>query len=163
MSGRLPGLIDPLEFVEKKRRVKGLLPLSKMDRLRDLVRHTELVVEIELEFYQEGGIPMISGWVKSNLVLECQCCLEPLNWPVQSPVKLGIVRSLEEAKLLPESSEPLILEESGMIALADIAEDELLLAIPVVPQHSQCVGERRSIAESARHPFAILAQLKNKI
>jgi uncharacterized protein len=163
MVARLPDLIDPLEFAEKKRRVKGSLPLSEMDRLRGVVLNLEDMAEIDLEFRREGRILLVSGRVDANLALECQCCLDPLDWSVHSEVKLGMVHSIDEANLLPDSVEPLLLVDAGMMALADIVEDELLLAIPSIPQHSECVSEGQGAPESARRPFAVLAQLKKKV
>ncbi|HYE37057.1 YceD family protein [Methylocaldum sp.] len=161
MLDHLPDLIDPLEFAEKKRRIAGSMPLSKMDRIRDIVLNGESKVKVELEFKKEGRSTVVSGWVEADLKLECQCCLEPLDWPVHSEVHLGIVSSINEGNLLSEPLEPLLLDETGVIDLADIVQDELLLAIPSIPQHSHCVSPKAETAvDSRENPFAVLAQLK---
>jgi uncharacterized protein len=82
---------------------------------------------------------------------------------VDSIVRLGIVRSLDEADLLPESFEPLLLEEE-IIPLADIVQEELLLAIPAIPQHPQCgraPQEGVKPKNQRENPFAVLADLIN--
>ena len=141
----LPNSIDPLEYAEKKRRIVGSVPLNRMSRVRDMVLN------------KKG----VSGRVEADLELECQCCLEPLDWPVRSEVNLGIVSTIDEGNLLPEPLEPLLLDETGMIDPADIVADELVLAIPSVPQHPQCVlPKTETDAESRENPFAVLAQLK---
>ena len=80
--------------------------------------------------------------------------------------RLGLVGSEAEGEALGEALEPLIVGEEPM-ALADIVEDELILALPQVPMHpvDACPGarlpSRQSGAMQARQsPFAVLAQMK---
>jgi uncharacterized protein len=157
----LPNSIDPLEYAEKKRRIVGSVPLNRMSRVRDMVLNKKGEAKVNLEFRKEGRRAVVSGRVEADLELECQCCLEPLDWPVRSEVNLGIVSTIDEGNLLPEPLEPLLLDETGMIDPADIVADELVLAIPSVPQHPQCVlPKTETDAESRENPFAVLAQLK---
>jgi uncharacterized protein len=161
MLDHLPDLIDPFEFAEKKRRIKGAMPLSIMDRVRDIVLNQEDEVSVDLEFKREGRIAVVVGRMDAELALQCQCCLEVLNWPVHGEVSLGIVRSIDEANVLPEMFEPMLVESDDAVALADIVQDELLLAIPSVPQHLECgLSKPAAVAESRENPFAVLAQLK---
>ncbi|WP_235726588.1 YceD family protein [Methylocaldum szegediense] len=133
-----------------------------MSRVRDMVLNEKGEAKVDLEFRKEGRRAVVSGWVEADLELECQCCLEPLDWPVRSKVHLGIVSTIDEGNLLPEPLEPLLLDETGMIDPADIVADELVLAIPPIPQHPQCaLPKTETDAESRENPFAVLAQLKN--
>lgn len=163
MFDRLPDLFDPIEFAEKKRRIRGRVPLSSLDRVRDVLLRLEGDAEVDLEFKREGRIPSLEGFVAAELTLQCQCCLEALTWPVRSEVHLGMVGSIDEVSILPEEFEPMLVEPGGMVALADIIQDELLLAMPSIPQHSRCrLSQPEATAESTDHPFAILAELKKK-
>ena len=165
MVEHLPERIDPLALAEKRRQFKGSLPLSQLVRLQDVLLNPEGEVRFELRFGKEGKIPMVTGNVEAELELQCQCCLGPIAWPVSSHVKLAVVNSIDEADLLPESYEPLLLEEET-IPLVDILQEELLLAIPSIPQHGQC--EASAPPEVAQppytpkrpNPFAVLAKLK---
>ncbi|MGZ8246632.1 YceD family protein [Methylomagnum sp.] len=161
MFDRLPELFDPLEFVEKKRRIKGIVPLGGLDRLHDALLNREDGVRVDLEFMREGRVAAVTGRVEATLVLQCQCCLEPMDWPVSSEVRLGVVTSIDQANLLPEDFEPLMVDPGAVIALADIVQDELLLAMPSVPQHSDCkLSKPDKASGGVEHPFAVLAQLK---
>jgi uncharacterized protein len=161
MFDRLPDLFEPLEFVEKKRRIKGIVPLAGLDRMRDVLLRQDGGVQVDLDFRQEGRVAAVTGRVETTLVLQCQCCLGALDWPVSSEVRLGVVASIDEANLLPEDFEPLLLDSGPVIALADIVQDELLLAIPSVSQHPDCnLPKPEKASGGVEHPFAVLAQLK---
>jgi uncharacterized protein len=132
-----------------------------MDRLADLVIDLQGEVDVELQFGKEGRVPTISGTVGTLLKLECQCCLEPLLWPIHGEVKLGVVGSVDEALSLPDSLEPLLVAVGAEVLLLDIVQDELLLALPCIPQHSYCQPQLPPEAVKERpHPFAALATLK---
>jgi uncharacterized protein len=161
MLDHLPHRIDPYEFVEKKRRIKGKLPFAGMDRLRDVVLNLDDAASVELEFSRQGRVAAIKGWIEATLVLQCQVCLEALDWPVASEVHLGVVGTIDEADTLSEPFEPLLVEADSPVELADIIQDELLLALPAVPQHADCRLSKAEVkAEGRKHPFAALAQFK---
>ncbi len=165
MVEHLPEFIDPLALVEKRRQFKGALSLSKMLRLQDVLLNQEGEARFELKFERDGRVAAVTGLVEAELELQCQCCLGSIPWPVKSRVRLGVVRTIDEADRLPESYEPLLLEEET-IPLADIVQEELLLAIPPIPQHEQCALSVQVEHEAApepkkrTNPFAILAELK---
>jgi uncharacterized protein len=167
MVEHLPEFIDPLVLAEKRRQFKGSLPLTKMSRLHDVLLERDGAVDFELRFEKDGKIAAVSGIVQAALVLQCQCCLEAIAWPVKTRVKLAVVSSIDEADLLPESYEPLLLEGETM-PLADIIQEELLLAIPAIPQHDNCAPalppsqRKEAVSEAPKrpNPFAILAELK---
>ncbi len=165
MVEHLPERIAPLALVEKRRQFKGSLPLSQLVRLQDVLLNPEGEVRFALRFEKHGKLSMVTGIVEAELELQCQCCLGPIAWPVSSRVKLAVVSSIDEADLLPESYEPLLLEEETM-PLAVIIQEELLLAIPSIPQHGQCEASApREMAQTPYapkrpNPFAALAELK---
>jgi len=165
MVEHFPEFIDPLALADKRRQFKGSLPLSKMSRLHDMLFDAEGEAGFELMFGKDGRVAAITGTVRAQLNLQCQCCLGPIPWTVDSIVSLGVVRSLDEADRLPEGYEPLLLEE-GTIPLSDLIQEELLLSIPAIPQHGQCgsgiLKKEGEAPETAKrpNPFAVLANLK---
>jgi uncharacterized protein len=163
MTGSLPDFIDPLEFVDKRKRIRGSLPLNRMERLKGVILNPEGKVTLDLSFGREDRYPVISGSVQAGLLLACQCCLESMEWPVSSDLRLGVVSSIDEGNRLPDSLEPLLRErDDQLVSLLELVEDELLLAIPPIPQHTRCVstgGHRRDASGSS---FAVLAELRLK-
>jgi uncharacterized protein len=161
----LPELIEPLALAEKRSQFKGFLPLSKMTRMQDILLRREGEVSFELRFGKDGKFAVVTGIVEADLELQCQCCLGPIAWPVSSRVNLAIVSSLDQANLLPATYEPLLLEAEAL-SLTDIIQEELLLAVPSIPQHRQCEasptreGKPMSAMPARPNPFAVLAKLK---
>lgn len=163
MPERLPEVVDPIAFAEKRRRLVGSIPLSRLDRLEGVVLDPSGQVEVELVFSKSGRIPIVEGTVEAELTLQCQCCLGPINWPVSSHLSLGIVSSVDAAVALPDALEALLVDPGAEVAIADIVQDELLLAIPAVPQHPNCRLPKAADPTPERlNPFADLARLKTK-
>jgi uncharacterized protein len=171
MSCRLPEYIDPLQLADKRGELKGQLPISGLDRLGDLLATDTGSVTVELYFSREGRLPKIDGEISAVLHLQCQKCLLPVIWPVKHTVRLGIVKTIEQANRLPEDVEPLLLE-TDTVHLKDIIEDELLLTLPAYPKHQHdclaLLGDvKHTDAPTANkppqkpNPFSILANLKN--
>ena len=132
MLDRLPELIDPLGFADKESELIGQIALSSLDRLSEMLADDSGAVSVRLVFSREGRLATIKGQIAATLVVQCQNCLQVMDWPVDSKIKLGIVTSLDEADRLPEDYEPLLVGE-GKIPLKDIVEDELLLSLPAFP------------------------------
>jgi len=169
MVEHLPEFIDPLALADRGRQFKGSLPLSKMTRLQDVLLDGPGEVSFVLRFGKDGKLATVTGLVEAELRLQCQRCLGAVLWPVSCKVSLGVVRSIAEADLLAESYEPLLLE-GDTLALADIVQEELLLALPAIPRHSACEPAAQAAPEQAKaadaapqrpNPFAVLAKLKH--
>jgi len=162
MPVRFPERIDPLFLVRTKRRFQGALPLSKMARLTELLYDAEGEATFDLSFRLEGRVPSVIGHVSANLALQCQFCLQSTRWMIEREVNLGVVASIDEASLLPEPYEPLLIENEKP-TLSDIVEDELILGLPLIARHSGCEMTVASIDEESspkEKPFAILAELQ---
>lgn len=165
MLSRLPEFVDPLRFADKCRRVAGELSLTLFDRIEESLFERAGNVRVALDFGRDGRWSVVTGTVETDLVLRCQLCLDRLPWPVRLRVALGVVASLEEADHLPASYEPLLFDGRAPIRLSDLVQDELVLAIPLIPQHAAC-GDAAPLGPRAEkgkreNPFAVLEQLKN--
>ena len=168
MLDRLPVLIDPVKLSERGKTLSGTIKASELARLSELLLTDSTEIDIVLSFDKEGRTPTIQGRIKIDLTLECQACLEPVNWPIDISFKLGLVLSLEQADRLASDCEPLLLE-SEKISLNQLVEDELLLAIPDFPRHKHdCAPNNNSQPtkeetkqSTPNNPFSVLAKLKN--
>jgi uncharacterized protein len=97
----------------------------------------------------------------------CQRCLQPLCLAVAVDRHFVFVRGEDRAaELDAEREDEDVLELTASLDLHDLVEDELLLALPLVPRHDRCpqplpmsIGEDGE-GEDRPHPFAALAALK---
>jgi uncharacterized protein len=87
-----------------------------------------------------------------------------MTYSVEAHTKLGMVSSLDEAALLPEAYEPLLVIDR-QLRIKEIIEDELLLAIPFTPRHAECRIVNpidQPPMRDTNNPFSVLADLKTR-
>ena len=169
MSDKLPDLIDPLLFADRRSILVGTLEIAALERLSDLVVATGGEIEVHAQFGRQGKRAVISGTIKAALELTCQSCLQALAWPIELKFKLAVVSSLQEAEKLEIDCEPLLLD-AEKVSLNALIEDEILLALPDYPKHGfDCIPKRSSkdaefdknSQAETNNPFSVLAKLKN--
>lgn len=153
---------DPYIAAERGRMYKGTIPLSQLGRLGDSVADKRGNVQYELYFAKEDNVRSVTGQVDVDIILQCQVCLDNVDLSINAQTRLGLVSSLDEASELSSAYEPLLVVDKK-ITLIDIVEEELLLAIPIIPRHEQCNitnPNNRVSAEEKENPFSVLADLK---
>ena len=103
---------------------------------------------------------------EADIVLQCQRCLQPLNEPVRVDRHFRFVADEETAAALDDETEDEMLALPKSLNLRDLVEDEMLLALPLVPRHVVCpetvpmqFGDIEEVEEKA-NPFASLALLR---
>ena len=169
MSEKLiPEHIDPFRFAEQGLTLIGKVPLKDMHRIATNLVSAESDVMTELTFgIDEQGITFLKGKLKTQLILQCQRCLEPFAYEIISNFVLGIVLTLDEVNALPEHYEPALAKERTL-ALRDLIEDELILNLPIIPRHEpEDCKVKLPISNSGKdqgeglNPFHILESLKH--
>lgn len=171
MSGRLPEHIDPFRLADAGQVLRGSLALVRFKRLAPLLGSNEGEAAAELRFgVDEGGQRYLRGHVSAELELVCQRCLGPMTQVIDTDIRLGLVGSTAEGEQLPGEYEPLVVE-APPISVADVIEDELVLALPIVAMHprEECPASNRvsddpgeDLGADAENPFAILASVKSR-
>jgi uncharacterized protein len=192
MSREFPDLLNPWKAADGRRTFEGTMPLRRMQRLLPLLapRQDEQGASsstgrtegstiawkdawFRADFAHDGqGNVTIELWVEAELPLICQRSLQPYLEPVKRHSLLAVVESFEEQEQLPEHYEPVMAEQS-QVAMLDLVEDELLLALPQVPRapdvperYVSTDGESDRAAdepnEPTRRPFEGLAGLLKK-
>lgn len=155
-------------MVAARRGVQGRLPLSSLERLRDSLVDTDGEVTYSLEFdTDELQVPYVEMRIDAGLPLLCQRSLQRFVFPVNIVQRLGLIRDEADEAALPPGYEPLLVPSDGLLRATELVEDELILAVPVVPTMPGTEAmERDWPAEEAEqeraNPFAALAALKNK-
>lgn len=165
----VPDRLDAWRLVTARRGVEGRLPLSSLTRLADSLVDTEGEVVYALDFGKDPTlqVPYAELRIQAGLPLMCQRSLQRFVFPVDIVQRLGLIREEADEAALPEGYEPLLMPEDGMLRAVELVEDELILAVPVVPTMPGTEAVERdwpaTEAEKERaSPFAALSALKDK-
>ncbi len=155
-------------MVKGRRGFRGTWPLARMRRLSGMLARQDGEASFEIQFdTDETAMPFVEIRVTADCWLTCQRTLEPYAQHVEQRSRLGIIASERDEAALPEGYEPFLVTEE-LVALVDLVEDELILALPLVPRSGDeavefGVGEVPVEETSAEEesPFAALAALKS--
>ena len=103
-----------------------------------------------VRFERQSGTAVADLSFGGTARLQCQRCMQAMELPLRSTVRVALLASAEETGALPEEIEPVLAPE-GWISVADLVEEELLLALPIVALHEAGACPARTAAE-AREP-----------
>ncbi|MFN9727509.1 YceD family protein [Acidovorax sp.] len=159
-GARLAGRDSLLKYARLVQEAKGLHPDLSVDWQADGELRTAL-----------GGMSQVWLHLKArvSLPMECQRCLTPVDVPVEVERSFRFVADEATAEALDDESEEDLLAISREFDLRELIEDELLMALPVVPKHEECPDtvplassdEDFEEASAAKpNPFAALADLR---
>jgi uncharacterized protein len=171
MSGLLPAQINPIRLADEGARLEGELPGSQFRRLQEQSRLTTRAapVQVELEFSRTShGMRIMHGVIRTTVEVTCQRCLQAFALAVTAEPYFVLLMPDEEPPQGPEEAETLVVE--GPVSLRELVEDELLLAMPMIPMHGegQCTAPGVSAetpeagVSSKPNPFAVLRGFKDK-
>ena len=166
----LPLAIKPVKLARQEGKLSGFMPLKQLSSLAADCVSDEGRVEADLQLRMEQSRPEIHGTANAEVKLVCQRCLEPVAVKVDVSIALGFVQDEAQIAQLPESLEPFMLEEEE-VPLAELLEQELILALPIVAYHDTCepypyAGKEEAeaaVADEKPNPFAVLEQLKDSL
>lgn len=170
-------VIDSLKFAREHERLAGGLEVARLERLREDLYDAAGSVDFTLTgALDDKGRPVLQLGIVADLRLRCQRCLGPVAFPMTTSTTLVLAseeRDFESAELDGLEAVP----ASRQLRVRDLVEDELLLAMPMVPRHAdEACGGRAEPAgdpvepESATDddgggkpsPFAVLTALKDR-
>ena len=117
-----------------------------------------------------GGAPQVGLGLQARvrLALQCQRCMTPVVEDLMAERDFLFVADEATAEALDEASEADVLVLSRDFDALSLVEDELILALPLVPRHAVCptdlpqtaADEAFEAAAERPHPFAALVALK---
>ncbi len=172
-----PTQLDIKAFAHAASPLAGHDALSKYERLtheaRTLESETALNWSASGEVRaDESGSEQIWLHVQVDLCMPmvCQRCMGPVEVDLVVDQSFRFVANEAAAEVEDEEAEEDILVMSQEFNLHDLIEDEVLMALPVVPRHETCpvavklevvdAGFETALAEKL-NPFAALASLKS--
>ena len=130
-------VINSLEFTRKSLEIHGKIKLSQLPRLGDVLCSDDG----ELDFHLKGdvndrGEPLLRLRITGRLILVCQRCLGPIDYPLDIYVNYVVVPS-EELLPLPndENDETDYIVADERMQVRQQVEDEVLLGLPLALMH----------------------------
>ena len=140
MSGSLYAWYGPSDLESLAGRevtLSGELELGKLTRLSSLLHSAAGHVRASLTFRQHraGGVA-VELVAQATVELVCQRCLEAFQHELAERVDLALVAAGTLASAVPVGFEPFELTD-GRLQPAELVEDELIVAIPLVPKHAR--------------------------
>ena len=103
----------------------------------------------------------------ASIPLTCQRCMTAVDSPIKVDQWYRFVATEEIAMAEDDESEEDLLVMAPQFDLLAVLEDELIMALPVVPMHEVCpvtpqlqTGDEAVESVEKPNPFAVLAQLK---
>ena len=131
-------------------------------------------MQVDLQADRRSGWPRLHGRIAGPLMLECRRCGAAFAHELDLAVDLRLVFGEAEERAALADAEPLLIEDDRLL-LRQIVEDEVLLALPMLPRCQSCENVVNEPAATAvrspeqeapvprNNPFAALKrQLQSK-
>lgn len=178
-----PRNLDVAQAAQQGQTLSGHTPLTAFERLAEPEHAADWLASLPPVVWQVRAElrPTVGGadqlWLhlalQASLPQTCQRCLQPMGQPVEVDGWVRLVADEATAEREDEDSEEDVLAlAQGRLDVSTLIEDELLLALPLVPMHEVCPEPVRMSAGHVGHvddgsasaqrpnPFAALAALK---
>lgn len=172
-----PLKLDVAAFAQSAARLDGCWEQAELPRLASGLGAPLADAPVDVVRWQargesrprRGGDPEI--WLhleaETNAWLVCQRCLAPVRLPLEVRRSFLFAADEAQAERLDEELEEDVLVLSRGLDLRELVEDELILALPIVPRHERCPQPLPVAADAVPepaaeqpHPFAALAGLR---
>ncbi|HZT05096.1 MAG TPA: YceD family protein [Steroidobacteraceae bacterium] len=144
------------------------VPLAELPRLKSRIAGVGGSVRGTARFGQQSGFAVAEMSLAGTARLQCQRCMQAMELGIESTTNLALILAEADAAEVPDELEPVLARE-GRISTGELVEEELLLALPIVPLHeelAECAVPPAAplIAEEApehvtQRPFEGLAEL----
>jgi uncharacterized protein len=142
----------------------GTIRVGELARLAEFLHSDNATIAIEFEFVKsEYDAPIVRGKLDTCLSIECQRCLQAME--KQLLIEFNLLIDADD-EVVAESSMDTIYSEDGYIDIFEVAEDELILALPLVNMHGDLACneywpvEHQQSRRLRENPFSVLEKLK---
>ena len=175
LAGPLPELLDHRKLANQQGIVEGSFPVKQLERFGEMLVDLAGDVNLRLAFSKgEHDRTEVHGHVATEVRLECQFCLRPVTIRLSSEIAVIVVKSEAELEKLEEEQDGIISADK-LMPIAALVEDELMLAVPMIPRHGdgECpdseyavtedlAAEKQDESATTYRPFAGLADAIGK-
>jgi uncharacterized protein len=171
MAPALPDRVDCAHLADNAAVLERVYPLGEMPRLQDLLASAEGFVHASFTFGKvDSGRAGATVEVESTAPLVCQRCLQAVAYPLAGSSEVEFAGSVSPGAA--ESQREIYVTDDGLVSLRELAEEELLLALPIVAMHepdacelaavAEADGDTQGVSGDRLRPFASLQNLLKK-
>lgn len=161
-------VIDAFEFCRSNGHREGVTPVAEMSRLNKECADQSG----ELTWSIDGGTsmhgyPQLTVSVSGPVQLNCQRCLTPFSYEIDSTTQLMLGTdddNADEIEQVVDDESIDVIVGSRTCDIRDLLEDEALLALPQAPKHEVCPDASLldTLKTDKPSPFASLKSLKSE-
>ena len=163
MPAGLPDRVDCVRLAKEGATLERDYVFAELARLQDRLADRDGSAHASFAFVMlTDGHAGARVTVRAALSLVCQRCLKGVAYPLEGSSEIEFAGSEDV-----EPTDPLrevYVTKDGLVSLRELAEEELLLALPIVAAHDaahECGGAAVAATERTR-PFAGLKDLLKK-
>lgn len=172
MAAGPPELVDCTQLAAGAAVLERDYELAGLQRLEDVLTDTRGVVHARFAFSNtSSGRPGARVEIRAEPWVRCQRCMQGFALGVSGGSEIEFAAN--EAADASEAQREIYRAEGGKVSLRDLAEEELLLALPIVPaceQPERCGNAPRlpgdagyeGSPDAMRRPFSGLKELLKK-
>jgi uncharacterized protein len=172
MAAGLPDLVDCARLAEEAAVLERTYELRLLPRLKEFLAQPQGVVNASFAFSKlASSRPGARVEVRAAPLLICQRCMQGFAFKVEGASSVEFAD--DETAVATDSERELYGTRGGLVSLRELAEEELLLALPVAPacsRPSTCGNAPDLVidapepdgAEEMRRPFSVLQDLLKK-
>jgi uncharacterized protein len=172
MAAGLPDLVDCVRLAEEAAVLERTYELGELPRLEEFLGQPQGILNASFAFSKlASGRSGARIAVRAAPVLICQRCMQGFAFPVEGGSDVEFAD--DETDAASDSERELFSTRGGLVSLRELAEEELLLALPVAPACNTPLtcGNAPDLVSDApepessdemRRPFAALQDLLKK-
>ena len=132
-SGGLPLHASATRALATGQHFRGAVPLKQLPRLAVQTADGTGSLDVDLHAVKDGGASWLRGSIRGVLSLTCQRGLHPFSWTCEVDMALRLVATEAEEERVLKDSEPYLVQDDRL-PLRELVEDEVLLALPMMPR-----------------------------
>jgi uncharacterized protein len=169
MAPGLPDRVDCAHLADNAAVLERVYPLACMPRLQDLLADARGSVHARFAFANvDSGRAGATVTVEAMPQLVCQRCMQGFAYAVSGSSEIEF--SSQPVLGRADSQREVYAMDEGLVSLRELAEEELLLALPIVAMHTLQACSRapnyaaggEDISGEQSRPFAVLQDLLKK-
>jgi uncharacterized protein len=173
MAAGLPDLVDCTRLAEAEALLRRDYELGGLPRVRDLLAEPQGVLRASFAFAKlPAGRAGAKVRIEAVPQLVCQRCLQGFGCRIDAGSEIEFAGA-EDPQSEADSEREFFVTMNGQVSLQELAEEELLLALPIAPACDAplaCGNSQRLVTNDAgagssaevRRPFSALQDLLKK-